>query len=78
MADEHLAVSTALENLRAIQSVIDGRISSLDGLRKLGSSDYTQHEIKTVEVRKNTRVFLSSCGLCVCMLCLSCSYCIVN
>ncbi|XP_033627468.1 kinase suppressor of Ras 2-like isoform X1 [Asterias rubens] len=49
MADEHLAVSTALENLRAIQSVIDGRISSLDGLRKLGSSDYTQHEIKTVE-----------------------------
>ncbi|XP_038058932.1 kinase suppressor of Ras 2-like isoform X2 [Patiria miniata] len=49
MADEPLVVSKALDNLRAIQSVIDGRITSLDGLRKLGSSDYTQQEIKTVE-----------------------------
>ena len=50
MADEPLTESKALDNLRAIQSVIDGRISSLDGLRKLGSSDYAQREIKSVEV----------------------------
>lgn len=50
MSEEYLTPEKALENLRAIQSVIDGKIEFLDGMRKLASSELQQHEKRTAEV----------------------------
>ncbi|XP_072047165.1 LOW QUALITY PROTEIN: kinase suppressor of Ras 2-like [Amphiura filiformis] len=49
MTEEYLTSEKVLENLRAIQSVIDGKIEYLDGMRKLSTSELQQYEKKTVE-----------------------------
>ena len=47
---ELITPEKALENLRAIQSVIDGKIEYLDGFRKLATSEFQQLETRSAEV----------------------------
>lgn len=53
MSDDPPSDEKQLESLKDLQSVIEGRISRLEGLRKLNvsSSGFTQQEIKALEVR---------------------------
>lgn len=64
MSQDPLSDEKQLESLKDLQSVIEGRISRLEGLRKLNvssSGGFTQQEIKTLEVSTKSPEFKRIC-----------------
>lgn len=55
---QHLTVQKALQQCELVQNMIEISISSLEGLRTkcATANDLTQKEIRTLEVRKMTKI----------------------